>query len=137
MQTNSAAYRKAPHTAADQLTNQRTLETIVSSFLHYGTLVSATLIFLGLALAMLRGGDTGYPVGVYPIKPADIWQGLLAGHAAAVESLGFLALLAIPITRVAITVWGYSRQREYPIAVVSFAVLMVLLMSFLLGVNAS
>ncbi len=119
------------------------IESLISRLLLGGVAISMATVFLGLLLMFLHHPDylrsaadlhrLTAPGGALPNSLGDVARGLLAGRGQAVVALGLLLLIATPILRVAISLVGFALQRERTYTVISAAVLVVLLASFLLG----
>lgn len=114
--------------------SENRLEIMVSSFLWWGTVISALIIGTGMALTLIQGGNTGYPLGTYPTTPLGIMQGILEFRPGAVQSLGFVVLLFIPIGRILLLSLGYLVRKEYALMVMSWLALGVITAGLLLGV---
>jgi uncharacterized membrane protein len=117
------------------------LEKVVGYVLRYGSLVSVTIILVGVALmawsALLRSqGLPPVPRAGYdaPLRsPSGLLADLRAGDPSAVISVGLMVLIATPVLRVASTViyFLFKRDKVY-LAITSF-VLLVLIAGFFIG----
>ena len=137
-----SADAKRRRTAAVPAVMKR-IESLISWLLLGGVAISMATVFLGLLLMFLHHPD-------YLQSAADLHRLTAPGGALpnslgrrrprtpcragqAVVALGLLLLIATPILRVAVSLVGFALQRERTYTVVSAAVLVVLLVSFLLG----
>ncbi len=128
------------------------MELVISYVLRGGVLLSAAVIFYGLALAAATRA-TGYaPIlphhlpdilafhpavgpGYFPTAPATVIRAALAGKPYAIIGLGMLLLIATPILRVALSVVFFLAQRDWLYAGITVFVLAVLLLSLMAGVG--
>jgi uncharacterized membrane protein len=136
----------APDTGAGG--NNFPIEEIISWVLRVGVVVSAVLIAVGVALLFLTG-YTGYSgsfsdlaglvhysqntAGRFPTTPGDVLTGLAQFKPYALIALGLLLLIATPVIRVAASVVIFLLERDYAYVLITFIVLVVLIISFLLG----
>jgi uncharacterized membrane protein len=58
-----------------------------------------------------------------------IWRGALHGHAVSLIQLGLVVLIATPVARVALCLFGFARQRDRLYAAISAVVLIILIYS--------
>lgn len=122
-----------PAREPDPVSTDRALEAVVLHTLKLGTRLSATLILIGLALAVSRG-DWGYPGNGYPVLPHVALAGAAELRPGAFTALGFMLLIATPIVRVAATSLIYWWSGERRLFWVSATVFVVLLLGIWLGV---
>lgn len=100
-----------------------------------GTVVSAILLVVGLALA---AAGQGAVLHLHPSGPSawDVFSHAQDADPATIAlELGLLALAATPVVRVAVLGIGWSRQGEPRFAAVAFTVLALLVLSVVLGVR--
>ena len=106
---------------------------LVSAVLIVGVAVSAALIGLGFVAALAVGwqgsllGHTTTPQATTDFS--DLPSRLAVLEPAAISQLGLATLLATPVARVAASVMGFSLERDRLYAVITLAVLAVLLAS--------
>ena len=108
----------------------RGFESGLTLILRAGVLISAVLMVAGLTLHELTG-DVSLPTG--SVDPRWIFFGdpfLAPSH---VLFLGFMALLATPVLRVAYSMVSFGARHDYVYAAMTGLVLLVLLFSFTLG----
>jgi uncharacterized membrane protein len=108
--------------------------TVVSAVLATGVAISASLIAAGF-LASFVAGWQGSPLGTGGGGSAattdfsDLPSRLARLEPLAVSQLGLLVLLATPVARVAASVLGFALERDRLYAIITLAVLAVLLTS--------
>jgi uncharacterized membrane protein len=113
------------------------LDARIGLLLRAGTLSSASVIFLGGVLYLVRHSHDkpNYHVfqGVSPQLHtlSGILAGALHGQSLAIIQLGLLMLIATPIARVLFSVIAFLAERDYLYVVISAIVLAVLLFSLL------
>ena len=99
-------------------------EHAISLVLRYGSLSSAVLMALGLALMLLRGSATSL-AGFHRVEAAVLLAGLVRSDPAAVTELGVLLLLLTPIFRIIVAGIAFGLEREYKYVLISLGVLAV------------
>jgi len=114
------------------LENILRIEAALSQVLRFGVLLSAVLIFMGLALTFLTG-DISHPFGVLNLRWV-IWGDpfLEPSH---LLFLGFAVLIATPVLRIAASILMYLETRDIPFAAITSLVLLILIISFTMGVG--
>jgi uncharacterized membrane protein len=108
------------------------LEHAVHYSLLVGLVLSGLLLAGGLAAAWLS------PAPARPIQPQALLKTVddaLGGNAGALMNLGILTLMATPIVRVIILACGWLTDRQWRMAAVALAVLVLLGVSLLLGLG--
>jgi hypothetical protein len=93
---------------------------------------SGLLLLVGLALTPAQGRQM--PEGPPPAF-RDVIRNIQAGDGAAVTRLGLILLMATPVARVIVLMVGWLAEREYRFALVALAVLGLLSVGVLLGVQ--
>ncbi|MFQ6053165.1 MAG: DUF1634 domain-containing protein [Candidatus Bathyarchaeia archaeon] len=110
----------------------RRMEITLSRILRGGVILSATLIALGLAL-MAATGDTSCPYGVPEIRWVLFGAPFLApSH---MLFLGFFVLISTPFLRIVASTLMFIRARDAAFALITSAVMLILLISFTLGIE--
>jgi uncharacterized membrane protein len=111
------------------------IEILLGKVLRIGVLMAASIIILGVILFFAREhGDVTYDqalgkgADIHSLSPGTIWNGLRHGSSRDVIFLGVLALILTPITRVAMTVWLFLRQRDWIFVACAGFVLIVLVL---------
>lgn len=113
---------------------QERFTRIVSLVLLVGVSISATLIALGFAAALMIGWG-GQGVDPATVDPADfsaLPERLRDLQPLALTQLGLLVLVATPVVRVGFSVIGFALERDRLYVAITLAVLAVLLASLLL-----
>ncbi|MEW6225010.1 MAG: DUF1634 domain-containing protein [Chloroflexota bacterium] len=126
MSTPPAAVRTGAPRAGDPGTG---IETLVARLLVIGTWVAVALVLAGV-LAMLATGVDPLVHGERPVfDPAGIPADLLALRPTGFLWAGLLAVLLLPIGRVVVSGVGFLVARDRRLALVSLAVLVVVVVS--------
>ena len=109
------------------------IEIIVGQLLRVGVLLSASVVFIGGCIYLVRHGGSPVNYGVFQGEPADLRSigGILrfaAGmHGRGIIQLGLLLLIATPVARVAFSIYGFAEERDGRYVVftcIVFAILM-------------
>jgi uncharacterized membrane protein len=110
----------------------RRLELFVSGILRLGVALSGLLILVGLGLTAWSG-DVSCPYGVLSLEWV-LWGDpfLEPSH---VLFLGFLVLVATPMTRVAVSVIAYVMDRDWVYAAITGLVLIVMVAGMFMGLG--
>ena len=110
----------------------RRMEGALSLLLKVGVLLSGTLVLLGLAI-MAATGDTSYSNGVLDLR----WMifGDPFFEPSHIIYLGFITLIATPVIRIVASVALFHKAHDRAFAVITATVLLILVISFLLGVG--
>ncbi len=121
----------------------RKVELTISSLLRAGVIASLVLVVVGIVVMFLQqpGGLTTSdqlalltsPHASFPHSIADVLRDLGAGRGQAIIALGLLTLIATPVLRVAVSIVAFIVQRDRIFTVITTAVLVLLLLSFVLG----
>jgi uncharacterized membrane protein len=115
------------------------LELLIAKFLRWGVFFCGALIFLGWILNLHWDAN---PFVIYkdydPIPFWDILQHYISrgNWAGIISYAGLAGLVSLPVWRVFLTGVLFLRQKERGLAVIAFVVFTLLVISFLLGVNA-
>jgi uncharacterized membrane protein len=127
---------------ADETKDKGTEDTI-SWVLRVGVAASLILIAGGTIRSFLQ--DNRYwagpaevprligPAGAFPQSGEWLLRGLLHFDGQAVIVAGLLLLIATPVTRVAVSLVAFARERDRAFVGITATVLFLLLLSFLLG----
>lgn len=107
-------------------------EDLVSQSLRVGVLLSAGVIFVGLAKFLLSG-DSGYPGTTYPTQLMDIMMGAWQLKSFAIILTGLVLLILTPISRVGISILIFAKEKDWLYVGISSIVFIVLLCSFIFG----
>jgi len=88
--------------------DERKFLSLIQKTLLYGTILSAILLFLGFLLHFIYNKNYG------------------------IVSFGILVLIATPVLRVFMLLYGFFRLKEYNFAMASFIVIVLMLVSVLI-----
>jgi uncharacterized membrane protein len=100
-------------------------------------MLAAVVVFGGGALYLIRHGVTSPDYRVFHGEPADLRSvsgvvtEALSLQGRGIIQLGLLLLIAMPIVRVAFSVFAFAQQRDRTYVIVTLVVLAVLLYSLL------
>ena len=114
------------------------LELKISKFLRAGVLMAGLLMLIGWIAHLVSYGSSLELLKTYnavsieetfkTIVDNKSWFDLIA-------YLGLVTLIALPITRVFLTAFLFLKQKEYILAGIASFVLIVLIISFSLGIE--
>ncbi len=108
------------------------LEQRLGTLLRAGVLLSALVTLIGGVMYLLSHGHDVANHTAFRGEPAQlrtvggVMSGALAGDSAAIIQLGVLLLIATPIARVAMSLVGFARERDWTYVWVSLLVLVLL-----------
>jgi hypothetical protein len=97
-----------------------------------GVILSGLLLLVGLGLTPAQGRQV--PQGPPPAF-GDVVRDAFGGDGAAITRLGLILLMATPVARVIVLIVGWVAEREFRFALVALAVLGLLSLGVLLGVQ--
>jgi uncharacterized membrane protein len=128
---------------ADRDPDMRRLELLISRLLRVGVMASVALIVVGTIVTFAQHPDylsssevLDCAVGPGATFPHEL-DALLAStyqmRGEALVTLGLLVLMATPVMRVAVSVVAFTHQRDRTYALITAAVLCLLLLSLVLG----
>jgi uncharacterized membrane protein len=137
------SWRSQQPAVSDTEARVRGVERLISGLLRAGVLMSLTIIIAGTLMTFVHHSeylwsDTALqhlakPGAAFPHTQRDVWFGVTALEGQAVVTLGLLLLIATPVLRVAISMFLFIYQRDWTYALITLAVLSLLLLSFGLG----
>lgn len=116
------------------------LEILVGQLLRAGVLLSAAVVFLGAIIYLFRHATEPMALGAFHGEPADlrtirgIFSQTRAGHGRGIIQLGLLLLVATPIARVALSIFGFAKERDHLYVVLTSIVFVILLYSLLVSI---
>jgi uncharacterized membrane protein len=114
------------------MSSLKRMETLVSNILRAGVLLSGALILFGLTLTVVTG-DTSCPNGNMDLDWLIMGDPFFApSH---ILFLGFLTLIATPVLRIAASIYVYMKLRDNVFTTITTIVLLVLVVSFTLGIG--
>ena len=110
----------------------RFLELTVSRLLRTGVVVSGLLMVMGLGL-LLATGDASCPSGVLSVSWVLFGDPFL--EPSHVLFMGFFILIGTPLLRVVASATTHLFERDLVFALLNVSVLLILAVSFVLGVG--
>jgi uncharacterized membrane protein len=111
------------------------LESTIARLLVAGTYLAMGLILVGVLLMLAAGIDPLAHGGVPPFDLASIPAELAAGNPLGFLWLGLVAVLALPLGRVIVAGVGFLAAHDTRLALVSLAVLLVVLGSVVAAIR--
>jgi uncharacterized membrane protein len=113
------------------------LENMVGNLLRAGVSLSAVVVFFGGIIYLARHGREPASYNVFHGEPSDLKS--LGGivryafgfHGRGIIQLGLLLLIATPVFRVALSIWGFAEEQDRMYMIFTGIVLIVLLYSLL------
>jgi uncharacterized membrane protein len=123
--------------ASDQQPREERFEQLLGNLLRTGVLLAAAVVLLGGVLYLVQHGGARPDHGVFHGEPADLRHpsGIIARalrlDGRGIVMVGLLMLVATPVARVAMSVVGFLRERDFLYVVLTLIVLAVLLFSLL------
>ena len=114
------------------------LELKISQFLRYGVLLSGGLILIGWVKNFRFQGNPFFNFQIYDQIPfLELFNfhlqkgewGILVSYA------GLITLITLPLFRVILLVFLFLRQKEMLLALISFVVILLLILSMSLGLD--
>lgn len=120
---------------ADRNYTDQRMEIVIGKLLRTGVLLSAFVVLVGAGIYLV--GHGGSPVGyhVFRGEPTNlrdlrgVLHDVLTLGGRGVIQFGLLLLIATPVARVAFSVLGFARERDYMYVAFTLIVLFVLLYS--------
>ena len=115
--------------------NDQRLEIIIGNLLRFGVLIAATVVLAGGILFSLRHGKVGADYTQFNGEPENLRNisgiAIAAAHgeARAIIQFGLLLLIATPVARVLLSVFGFALERDRMYVLITLIVLGVLLYS--------
>ncbi len=117
------------------LWTEKRMEAIIAFLLLFGVAFSAAVVGVGGVLYLLRHGLERPDYMVFHGEPPDlrslrgIMSDVVSLRGRGMIELGVLLLVATPVARVAFSIFGFLRQRDYTYVVVTLIVLSFLMLS--------
>ena len=115
------------------------LEKMVSVLLRSGVLLSGAVVLAGGLYYLIRHGGQPVNYSVFHGAPAmdrtarGIVKGMLQGRAQSIIQFGILLLVATPIARVVLSLFGFAVERDRTYVFITAIVLSVLILSVFTG----
>ena len=129
--------------AAAEVPRVRALELLISAILQIGVTTSFILVVGGTVLNFIHHpayfSDQSklqqliHADGNFPHTPGEVIAGVGKLHDESLVMLGLLILIATPVARVTISIFGFILQHDHIFVVLTCVVLILLLSSFFLG----
>jgi uncharacterized membrane protein len=113
------------------------LENMVGNLLRAGVSLSALVVLFGGIIYLARHGREPASYNVFHGEPSDLKS--LGGivryafgfHGRGIIQLGLLLLIATPVLRVVLSIWGFAEEHDRMYMIFTGIVLIVLLYSLL------
>jgi uncharacterized membrane protein len=124
------------------MTARTDLESLISSLLRAGVAISLALTVTGTVVSFVHHPDYARSAealarltrpGMAPRDLREVAAGLAALRGQALVMLGLLVLMATPVFRVAVSLVSFLRSGDRAFALLTSAVLVLLLLSLALG----
>ena len=119
------------------------VDLAISRLLRTGVLLSIAVIATGMIITFVHHpdyfrsrpalGELTNAEEHYPHSLSAVMQGTIEGRGQAIISLGVLLLIATPVARVALSVAVFAIEHDRLYVVITTAVLILLIVSFVLG----
>ena len=122
--------------------NDQRIENMVGNLLRAGVSVSAFVVLLGGVIYLARHGRSPADYRVFQGEPSDlktlrgIIREAIGFRGRGIIQLGLLLLIATPVVRVALSIWGFAEEHDRLYMIFTGIVLILLLYS-LLGSSAA
>jgi uncharacterized membrane protein len=123
-------------TGNDAFTDQK-LENMVGNLLRAGVSLSAFVVLIGGVIYLARHGRELADYRIFHGEPSElkslsgIVRDAFALSGRGIIQLGLLLLIATPVFRVALSIWGFAEEHDRMYMVFTGIVLVVLLYSLL------
>jgi uncharacterized membrane protein len=128
---------------ADRDPRMRGLELLISRLLLTGVVSSVALVVVGTVVTFAQHPDyldssavldsAVGPGATFPHELDALWNSMRQLRGEAIVTLGLLVLMATPVVRVAISAIAFARHRDVTYALITVAVLCLLMLSLVLG----
>ena len=139
-----------PHDPAHApMTPARRVELFISHLLRVGVITSVSIIIVGMVVsfvhhpeylrhhsplkALTAPDDVAVPGPTFPHTLHDVLTGLADFRGQSIITVGLLLLIATPVLRVAVSIFGFVYEHDRRYVVITSIVLTLLLLSFVLG----
>ena len=133
----AGAQPRKSHAFQPQPWRDRRLEAILGNLLRSGVLLSAAVVLAGACVYLLRHAHEPANFRIFRGEPSDfrtipgVIRSVMGGHGRGLIQLGLLLLIATPIARVALSIVGFTLERDRMYVVFTLIVLVILLYSLL------
>jgi uncharacterized membrane protein len=115
-----------------QKADEQSLEITLGNLLRTGVFISVGTVLLGGILNLLRHGSESLAWEKFHGEPAalrglsGIVDAALAAQGKGIIQLGLILLVAIPVLRVAVSMFTFMQKRDFVFVALTFLVLLVL-----------
>lgn len=123
--------------ASDRGWTDRRMDVVIGNLLRSGVLLSALVVLVGAVVYLVRHGHSPTDYRVFRGEPSDlrtvrgILRDALALQARGIIQLGLLLLIATPVARVAVSIFGFAEGHDRMYVVVASIVLLILAYSLI------
>jgi uncharacterized membrane protein len=121
----------------------REIEILISDLLRYGVIISLCVVIFGTIVSFVHHPDylSQKPSlhgltdagATFPHTVTDVLRGLMEFQGRSIVMLGLLLLIATPVLRVAVSIFGFVYEADSRYVVITTVVLALLILSFVLG----
>ena len=116
----------------DKKAEMAQIELVIGKILRIGVAVSATLLIIGMLLAIIHGG-TGYSEYQFPTTFTEIFSGIATFKAGAVIMFGLFCLILTPVLRVVVSIYAFAKEGDYLYVWITVIVLVILIIGMAIG----
>jgi len=119
----------------DSAWTDRRIENILGNLLRAGVTLSAAIVFCGAVVYLVRHGHAPADYRVFQGEPSDLRSvpGILRDatrlSGRGIIQLGLLFLIATPVARVILSIWGFAAEHDRMYVVFTVIVLAILIFS--------
>jgi uncharacterized membrane protein len=123
--------------ASDRGWTDRRMDVVIGNLLRSGVLLSALVVLVGAVVYLVRHGHSPTDYRVFRGEPSDlrtvrgILRDALALRTRGIIQLGLLLLIATPVARVAVSIFGFAEEHDRMYVVVASIVLLILAYSLI------
>jgi uncharacterized membrane protein len=123
--------------ASDRGWTDRQMDIVIGNLLRSGVVLSALIVFVGAVVYLVRHGHSPTDYRVFRGEPSDlrsvrgIFGDALALRGRGIIQLGLLFLIATPVARVALSIFGFAEEHDQMYVVFTVIVFSILLYSLL------
>ncbi len=117
----------------------RSIERSVSVLLMAGVIIAGSVTLLGAVVFLMHHWSDTVDYRTFHSQPrvdriiSGIVTGAFSGRGRSIIQLGMLLLIATPVARVALSLFGFAMERDHVYVVTTTIVLLVLLYSLISG----
>jgi uncharacterized membrane protein len=118
-----------------QTWSDQEMEKVIGNLLRIGVMLAGAIVAIGGVFFLIHHGLQLPQYKVFRGQPAEltavhkIIDSALTFYPRAVIQFGFMVLIATPVARVALSVYGFLRQRDFTYVIVTLIVLVILIIS--------